>query len=38
MGKTVQAMAGEMEASVQTEGEMRSSWGGRVILEGWGKI
>ena len=35
MGKTVQATVGEMEASVQTKGEMRSSWGGRVNLEGW---
>ena len=35
MGKTVQATTGEMEASVQTEGEKRSSWGGRVNLEGW---
>ena len=26
---------GELEASVQVEGEMRNSWGGRVSLEGW---
>ena len=35
LGKTAQATAGEMEASVQTEGEKRSSWGGWVNLEGW---
>ena len=35
LGKTVQATAGEMEASIQNEGEKRSSWGGRVNLEGW---
>ena len=35
LGKTVQATVGEMEASVRAEGEKRSSWGGRVNLEGW---
>ena len=29
---------GELEASVQVEGEMRNSWGGRVSLEGWERV
>ena len=34
MGKTVQVTAGEREASVRTEDEMRNGWDGRVSLEG----
>ena len=35
LGKTVQAMVGEMEVPVRVDSETRNSWGRKVSLEGW---